>query len=172
MFRTILVLLFLAACGVYFHHNAPAPSSTASPASKTEMKPAVNDSTLLALKELLPAEIFEKDVKPVLEQNKSTGLTVAQLGQFVARLDAMGKELSGQAADAAAKAARKLEEAMPREKSMAEQNAQKAGELAETAGAMLKESLPAIKEISGDILNGMIAVLSQILSTAADLLKK
>lgn len=172
MFRTILVLLFLAACGVYFHNNAPAPSSTASPASKTEMKPAVNDSTLLALKELLPAEIFEKDVKPVLEQNKSTGLTAAQLGQFVSRLDAMGKELSGQAADAAAKAARKLEEAMPREKSPADQHAQKAGELAKNAGEMLKKSLPALKEISGDILNGMIAVLSQILASATELLKK
>ena len=136
------------------------------------MKPDVKDSTLLALKDLLPAEIFEKDVKPVIEQNRSAGLTAAQLGQFVSRLDAMGKELSGQAADAAAKAARKLEEAMPREKSMAEQNAQKAGELAETAGAMLKESLPAIKEISGDILNGMIAVLSQILASATELLKK
>ena len=172
MFRTILVLLFLAACGVYFHNNAPAPSSTASPASKTEMKPAVNDSTFLALKELLPAEIFEKDVKPVLEQNRSTGLTVAQLGQFVARLQSMGKELEGKAADAANKAAQKLEESMPKEKSPADQHAQKAGELAKNAGEMLKESLPAIKEISGDILSGMIAVLSQILSTAADLLKK
>ena len=136
------------------------------------MKPEVKDSTLLALKGLLPADIFEKDVKPVLEQNRSTGLTVAQLGQFVARLDAMGKELGGQAAEAASKAARRLEEAMPKEKGMAEQNAQKAGDLANTAGEMLKESLPAIKEISGDILNGMLAVLSQILSTAADLLKK
>ena len=172
MFRTILVLLFLAACGVYFHHNAPEPSSTASPASKAEMKTDVKDSTLLALKDLLPAEIFEKDVKPVLEQNRSTGLTAAQLDQFVSRLDALGKELGGQAADAANKAARKLEEAMPKEKSMAEPHAQKAGELAKTAGEMLKESLPAIKEISGDILNGMIAVLSQILTTATELLKK
>ena len=172
MFRTILVLLFLAACGVYFHHNAPAPSSTASPASETEIKLDVKDSTLLALKDLLPAELFEKDVKPVLEQNRSTGLTVSQLGQFVSRLDAMGKELGGQAAEAANKAARKLEEAMPKAKGMAEQHAQKTGSLANTAEEMLKESLPAIKEISGDILSGMIAVLSQILSSAAELLKK
>lgn len=172
MFRTILVLLFLAACGVYFHHNAPEPSSTASPASKTEMKPAVTDSTLQALKELLPAEIFEKDVKPALEQNRNEGLTSAQLSQLVTRLQAIGKDLEGKAADAANKAARKLEENMPKEKSMTEQHAQKAGELAKNAGDALKESLPAIKEISGDILSGMISALSQILSTAAELLKK
>ena len=172
MFRTILVLLFLAACGVYFHHNAPEPSSTASPASKTEMKSTVNDSTLLSLKELLPAELFEKEVKPALEQNKNEGLTAAQLGQLVSRLHSMAQELEGKASVAADKAARKLEENMPREKSMGEQHAQKAGELAKDAGNALKESLPAIKEISGDILNSMIAVLSHMLSAAAELLKK
>ena len=172
MFRTILVLLFLAACGVYFHNNAPEPSSTGSPASKTETKPAVNASTLLSLKELLPAELFEKEVKPALEQNKNEGLTAAQLGQLISRLHVMARELEGKAATAADTAARKLEENMPREESMVGQHAQKAGDLAKDAGKALQESLPAIKEISGDILNSMIAVLSHVLSTAAELLKK
>ena len=172
MFRTILVLLFLAACGVYFHHNAPEPSRTPSPTSKAEMQPGMSESTLLALKDLLPAEVFEKDVKPVLEQNRKSELTAPQLGQLVSRLHSMSRELEGKAAEAADKAARKLEEAMPKEKGMAEKNAQKAGELAKNTGDFLKESLPAIKEIFSDILSGMIAVLSQILSSAADLLKK
>lgn len=172
MFRTILVLLFLAACGVYFHHNGPSPSSPTPSAPRTEVKPSVTDATLLKLKDFLPAELFEKEVRPALEQNKNNGLTGAQLSQLVSSLHAMGKELEGKAADAAAKAARTLEEAMPKEKGMMEQHANDAGEIARTAGESLKQSLPAIKEISGDILNSMIAVLSQLLSTAAELLKK
>ena len=45
-------------------------------------------------------------------------------------------------------------------------------QLAKKAGDELKKNLPKIKELSSDIINGMVTVLSQLLSSAAELLKK
>ena len=171
MFRTVLVLLFLAACGVYFHQNdAPAPAS-----HSTSSKPrgsVLDESNLQALKQALPAQLFERDIKPALEQDKREGLNSEQLKQLLERLNAMSKELGGKAAEAASKAARSLEQAMPKEKGMAEKGTEAAGELARKASDELKKNLPALKELSSDLLNGMVAVLSQLLSSAAELLKK
>ena len=168
MFRTVLVLLFLAACGVYFHQNdAPSHSTSSKPRGSV-----LDESNLQALKQALPAQLFERDVKPALEQDKREGLNSEQLKQLLERLNAMSKELGGKAAEEASKAARSLEQAMPKEKGMAEKSTEAAGELARKAGDELKKNLPALKELSNDLLNGMVAVLSQLLSSAAELLKK
>ena len=169
MFRTLLVLLFLAACGVYFHQTTPEPATT-QPAQKEAR--LLDDAQLQALKQALPSQLFEKDVKPAIEQDKRGELNSEQITRLLARLNEMSKELGGKASEAASKAAKRIEQALPREKSTAEKGAEAAGELAKKAGDELKKSLPAIKELSGDVINGMVAVLSQLLSSAAELLKK
>ena len=169
MFRTLLVLLFLAACGVYFHQNSPEPTNN-QPTKKDAR--LLDDASLQALKQALPAPLFEKDVKPAMEQDKRGELDSEQLTRLLSRLNEMSKELGGKASEAASKAARNIEKALPKEKSTAEKGAEAAGELAQKAGEELKKSLPAIKELSSEVLNGMIAVLSQLLSSAAELLKK
>ena len=169
MFRTLLVLLFLAACGVYFHHTTP--EVTTSQPVKQE-KRLLDDAILQALKQALPAHLFEKDVKPAIEQNKSGELNSEQLTRLMKRLNEMSKELSGKAADAASNAAKRIEQTLPKEKSSAEKGTETAGELARKAGDELKKSLPVLKELSSDVINGMVTVLSQLLSSAAELLKK
>lgn len=169
MFRTLLVLLFLAACGVYFHQSTPEPSSS-QPAKKEAR--LLDDASLQALRQALPAQLFEKDVKPAIEQDKRGELNSEQLTRLLNRLNEMGKELGGKASEAANKAAKSIEQALPKEKSNAEKGAEAAGELAQKAGEELKKRLPALKEISSDVINGMVAVLSQLLSSAAELLKK
>ena len=125
-----------------------------------------------AIVEFYYSRPFEKDVKPAIEQDKRGELNSEQLTRLLKRLNEMSKELSGKASEAASKAAKSIEHALPREKSTAEKGAEAAGELAQKAGEELKKSLPAIKELSSEVLNGMIAVLSQLLSSAAELLKK
>ncbi len=172
MFRTLLVLLFLAACGVYFHQNGSVPVQSQSDA-KSDSRKLLDDSSLQALKEILPARLFEKDVQPALEQNRKEGLTAAQIGQLLDRLNAMSRELGGKAAEAVDATSKKLEAALPgQEKSPLEKSADAAGALAQKAGEGLKENMPAVRELAENLLSGMIAVLSQILSSAADLMKK
>ena len=169
MFRTLLVLLFLAACGVYFHQSTPdQPSQT--PTKKE--KSLLDDANLQALKQALPSQLFEKDVKPALDQDKRGELNSEQLKQLLKRLNEMSKELGGKASEAASKAARSIEQSLPREKSAVEKSSEAAGEFAQKAGEELKKSLPMLKEISNDVINGMVAILSQLLSSAAELLKK
>ena len=55
---------------------------------------------------------------------------------------------------------------------MAAKGSGAASEFAQKAGESVKASLPVLKELSGELLSGMVAVLSQILSSAAELLKK
>ena len=169
MFRTLLVLLFLAACGVYFHQNSPEPAPH-QPTKKGSR--LLDDASLQALKQALPAQLFEKDVKPAMEQDKRGELNSEQLTRLLTRLNEMSKELGGKASEAASKAARSIEKALPKEKSSAEKGAEAAGELAKKAGDELKKNLPAIKELSSDVIKGMVTVLSQLLSSAAELLKK
>lgn len=171
MFRTLLVLLFLAACGVYLHLN-PEPASLSKNSPPEMNHTVVDDSSLKKLKELIPAQLFEREVKPALEQNRSEGLSVVQLSQLISRLEAMGRELGGKAAEATEDAAKTLEHALPAASKAKEGNAQQASRFAQKTGEKLKESMPAVKEVSTDILSGMIAVLSQMLAHAADLLKK
>ena len=169
MFRTLLVLLFLAACGVYFHQNTPEPAATQPTKKNTCL---LDDASLQALKQALPAQLFEKDVKPAIDQDKRGELNSEELTRLLKRLNEMSRELGGKASEAASKAARSIEKTLPKEKSTAEKGAEAAGELAKKAGDELKKSLPAIKELSSDVINGMVAVLSQLLSSAAELLKK
>ena len=172
MFRTLLVLLFLAASGVYFHQsnsNQAPPAQTQAP---KDASATLDDSSLQALKQFLPTQLFEKDVQPAIDQNRREGLNRDQIAQLLKRLDEMSRELGGKASEAASKAAKSLEQTMPQEKGMAEKGADAAGELARKAGDSLKESLPVLKELSGELISGMVAVLSQILSSAAELLKK
>ena len=169
MFRTLLVLLFLAACSVYFHQTTPEPAAP-QPAKKDAR--LLDDASLQALKQALPAQLFEKDVKPAIEQDKRGELDYEQITRLLSRLNAMSKELGGKASEAASKAAKHLEQALPKEKSTAEKGTEAAGELAKKASDELKKSLPKLKELSSDVINGMVAVLSQILSSAAELLKK
>jgi len=172
MFRTLLVLLFLAACGLYFHQTSGLPQPQTD-APKKEAPQILDDSSLKALKGILPPQLFAKDIQPALEQNKKEGLTSAQIKELAARLNSMGRELSGKASEAVNEAVKKLDSAMPaREKKPLEQGARVAGELAQKAGESLKESMPAIKKLSQELLSGMIAALSQILSSSAELLKK
>ena len=172
MFRTLLVLLFLAACGVYFHQNSSAPvPSEQSPAPKASGT-HLDDSSLLALKKALPAQLFEQDLQPVIDKNRNEGLSSAQLSLLLSRLHEMSKELSGSASKAASDAARNIEQAMNQEQRLAAKSSNTVEGLAKKATETMKESMPALKEISGEILNGMVTVLSQILSSAAELLKK
>ena len=164
MFRTLLVLIFLAACGVYFHQTTPGPTSS-QPAKKESR--LLDDASLQALKQALPSQLFEKDVKPAIEQDKRGELNSEQLTRLLKRLNEMSKELSGKASEAASKAAKRLEQALPKEKSSAEKGMEAAGELAKKAGDELKKSLPMLKELSSDIINGMVTVLSQLLSSTA-----
>ncbi|WP_458399295.1 hypothetical protein [Mailhella sp.] len=172
MFRTFLVLLFLAACGVYFHQHTSAPVPSGQSSAPKESGMHLDDSSLLALKKVLPAQLFEKDLQPVIDKNRNEGLSSAQLSLLLSRLHEMSKELSGSASKAASDAARNIEQAMNQEQSLAAKSSNTVEGLAKKATETMKESMPALKEISGEILNGMVAVLSQILSSAAELLKK
>jgi len=172
MFRTFLVLLFLAACGVYFHQNSPEPVPSGQSLTPKASGTHLDDSALLALKKVLPAQLFEKDLQPVIDKNRNEGLNSAQLSLLLSRLHAMSKELSGSASKAVSDAAKNIEQAMSPEQITTEKNSRGAGEIAKKAAETMKESMPALKEISGEILKGMVAVLSQILSSAAEILKK
>jgi len=172
MLRTFLVLLFLAACGVYFHQNNAHTTPQAQTQAPTGAGTALDDSSLQALKKVLPAQLFEKEVQPAIEQNKRGGLNSEQLSQLLERLKDMSRELGGKASQAAGDAAKHIEQALPQEKSMDAKGSGAASEFAQKAGESVKASLPVLKELSGELLSGMVAVLSQILSSAAELLKK
>ena len=186
MFRTLLVLIFLAACGVFFHHNsqdsAPAPTKTsaAAPAvpqksaqeKQVQKKQVVDDSPLEALKKALPAALFEKDVQPSIDQNRKEGLSADQIAQLLARLEGMGRALGGKTSEAVDKAVKEVEASLPRKQDMSEKTAEAASVLAKNAGEAVKESLPAIKEMSAEMLKGAVAILSQLLNAAAELLQK
>jgi len=190
MFRTLLVLIFLAACGVFFHHNsqdsAPAPTKTsaAAPAvpqksaqeKQVQKKQVVDDSPLEALKKALPAALFEKDVQPSIDQNRKEGLSADQIAQLLARLEGMGRALGGKTSEAVDKAVKEVEASLPSrqggKQDMGEKTAEVASVLAKNAGEAVKESLPAIKEMSAEMLKGAVAILSQLLNAAAELLQK
>ncbi len=174
MFRTLLVLLFLAACGVYFHHSsqsAPSPRP-ASSASVVQEKHVVDDEPLQALRKVLPSALFEKDVQPSIEQNRREGLTREQLAQLLARLEGMGRTLGGKASESVDKAVKDMEAVLPSKPDTAERVSGAAGSLARSVSEGMKESLPALQEMSADLLKGMVTVLSQMLNAAAELLKK
>ncbi|MBQ8172971.1 MAG: hypothetical protein IJ034_03395 [Mailhella sp.] len=192
MFRTLLVLIFLAACGVFFHHNsqdgapAPAPAKTAAtapakqeksvPEKRVQEKRVVDDSSLQALKKALPAALFEKDVQPSIDQNRKEGLSADQIAQLLARLEGMGRALGGKTSEAVDKAVKEVEASLPSrqggKQDMSEKTAEVASVLAKNAGEAVKESLPAIKEMSAEMLKGAVAILSQLLNAAAELLQK
>ena len=113
MFRTLLVLLFLAACGVYFHQNNAHTTPQAQTQAPTGAGTALDDSSLQALKKVLPAQLFEKEVQPAIEQNKRGGLNSEQLSQLLERLKDMSRELGGKASQAAGDAVKQLEQALP-----------------------------------------------------------
>lgn len=173
MFRTLLVLIFLAACGVYFHQSGSESSQPQTKSPKAEAPKLLDDSDLKALKDILPSQLFKKDVQPAIKQNTKEGLTNEQVQQLVSRLTAMSRELEGKAAEAADNAAKALRSSMSgQEKNALKDGAEAAGDLARKAGNSIKESMPAIKETSQNILSGIIAILSQLLSSAAELIKK
>lgn len=169
MVRAILVLLFLAFCGSYFYGQdqpeAPAPA-------KPEAPRKVDDSGLEALRRALPQRLFEKDVEPALERNRKEGLTSAEVQALVDRLAAIGRALDSKTEAAVDKAVSSLSSALPPQKSMADRTAEAAGSLARSVGEGVKENMPAMKELAADVLRGMAAVLSRVLSTAAELLQK
>lgn len=168
MVRTILVLLFLAFCGSYFYE--PSPSSQAPATAEAPRK--VDDSGLEALRRALPERLFNKDVQPAIDRNRAEGLTEAELQTLMDKLAAIGRALDSKTEAAVDKAMKSLESSLPPRKDMAERGAEAAGELARSVGEGVKESMPLIKELAGDVLRGMAAVLSRVLEAAADLLQK
>ena len=171
MFRTFLVLLFLAASGVYFH-NTSSDSTAPAPATTTKKTQTVDDSALQALKAVLPSSLFEKDVQPVIEQNRKEGLSADQLSQLMAKLEVMSRTLTGKAAEAVNKTIGDMNlTAQPKSADLSK-TASAVSSLAKNVGEGLKENLPAAKEIAGDILHSMVTVLSQLLNAAAELLRK
>lgn len=164
MFRTILVLMFLAACGFYFHQGE-------APQASVETPHKLDSSPLETLRKALPAPLFEKNVQPALERNKSEGLTSADVKELIGKLEALGQSLSGRASEAATEAARQLENAVPAQKSVTERGVEKAESLVHSLGASVQESMPAVKEGAGQLLQGIITIFSRLLTTAADLLQ-
>jgi len=168
MFRTLLVLLFLAACGFFFQHSGEREDVPA----RSEAPRKVDDSSLESLKRILPPGLFEKDVQPVIERNRREGLTSSELEALVSKLDTISRAIGGKAGDAVEKAVKSVENAMPPRKDMADRTAEVAGNLAKNMGEGVKESLPVLKELSSDILRGAIEVFSRLLEAAAGLLQK
>ena len=169
MVRTILVLLFLAFCGSYFYGQsqpeAPAPA-------RPEAPHKVDDSTLEALRRALPQRLFEKDVEPALERNRKEGLTSTEVQALADRLATIGRALDSKTEEAVDKAVSSLRSVLPPQKDMAERTAEAAGQIARSVGEGVKENMPAMKELAADVLRGMAAMLSRLLSSAADLLQK
>lgn len=141
-----------------------------------QKKQVVDDSPLQALKKALPAALFEKDVQPSIDQNRKEGLSADQIAQLLARLEGMGRALGGKTSEAVDKAVKEVEASLPSrqgdKQDMSEKTAEVASTLARNAGEAVKESLPAIKEMSAEMLKGAVAILSQLLNAAAELLQK
>lgn len=169
MVRTILVLVFLAFCGTYFYQQGQ-PEQVAPAPVDTPRK--VDVSGLEALKRTLPSRLFEKDVQPSIDQNRKQGLTSAELDELLVKLERIGRALDSKTGEAVDKALKSLEASLPPRKDTAERTAEAAGNIARSVGQGVKESMPFVKELASDLLRGMATVLSQVLETAADLLKK
>ncbi|MBQ9104654.1 MAG: hypothetical protein IJY48_00745, partial [Mailhella sp.] len=116
--------------------------------------------------------LFEKDVQPSIDQNRKEGLSADQIAQLLARLEGMGRSLGGKTSEAVDKAVKEVEASLPRKQDMSEKTAEVASTLAKNAGEAVKESLPAIKEMSAEMLKGAVVILSQLLNAAAELLQK
>lgn len=168
MFRTLLVLLFLAACGFYFQHNGQQENTSA----PTETPRKVDDSSLEALKRILPSILFEKDVRPAIDRNRAQGLTDSEINALIRKLDTISRALGGKTSEAVERTVKSLEKAMPPRKDMADRTAEVAGTLAKNVGEGVKASLPVITEFANDILRGAIAVFSNFLGSVANLLQK
>lgn len=166
MFRTILVLLFLAGCGVFFL-NGPQADGPSVPAEKPKV---IDDAALRALKSAIPSVLFEKDIQPYIDRNRTEGLTSEQVRDVMSRMDAIARALGGKTADAVEKSSAALSQHLPQQND--------AGRAVEAAGALAKKmaqsvegSMPAVKEVSGNIIQGLITALSRVLGFAAELLQ-
>lgn len=165
MLRTLIVLVFLGVCGLWISQNpADAPSAP-------EKAQKLDDSLLQAMKRVIPSPVFDKEIQPVLERNRAEGLTPSQIEEAMASLHNIGRALGGKAKDAAEKASAALESLLPPREGMADRAASTAGDIARSLGEGVKESLPAAKEISAEILHGLATVVSRLLGSAADLLQ-
>ncbi|MBQ8173539.1 MAG: hypothetical protein IJ034_06355, partial [Mailhella sp.] len=104
------------------------------------------------------------------------GLSADQIAQLLARLEGMGRALGGKTSEAVDKAGKEVEASLPSrqggKQDMSEKTAEVASVLAKNAGEAVKESLPAIKEMSAEMLKGAVVILSQLLNAAAELLQK
>lgn len=169
MVRTILVLLFLAFCGTYFYKEGQPEQKAPAPVEEPRK---VDVSGLETLKRALPKRIFEQDVQPAIDQNRKQGLTSAELDELMVTLSRIGRALDNKTGEAVDKALKSLEASLPPRKDTAERTVEAAGDIARSVGQGMKESMPFVKELANDLVHGMVAVLSQILETAADLLKK
>jgi len=166
MLRTLLVLFLLALCGFYFYQKQqverPLPAVTPH---------IVDDSYLLELKKVLPSVIFEKDIQPAIERNRSQGLTPEQVDALLDKLDTIGRALGGKASEAVQQAARTIAPELPPRKDLAERTADVAGSLARSVAKGVKALMPALRELAADALQGMVAALSRMLDMAADLMQ-
>ena len=167
MFRTILVLLFLAGCGLFLHQQ---PGVEPAPAVQEKPK-VIDDASLRALKSALPSVIFEKDIQPAIDRNASGGLTSAQIRELLERMDDIARALGGKAADAVERSSEALSRDLPSQKEMGGRAVEAASALARKVAQGVEGSMPAVKEVSGDIVQGLITLLSRVLSTAAELLQ-
>lgn len=165
MWRIIAALLILGLCGFYFCQNeqrgeiAPAPPRT------------IHESALKDLKQILPSVIFEKDILPVIEQNRKTGLTPKEIELLLNKLDTIGRALGGNVSLAVEKAAASIAPDRFPKKTAANYAEDMASSLAHAAKEGVKASMPALKSIAYDLLRALTAGISFLLDQAADLLQ-
>ncbi|HJD97804.1 hypothetical protein [Mailhella massiliensis] len=165
MLRTFIVLLILGLCGFYFYQKQQEEMPPELSAPRT-----VDESALRALKQSLPAVIFEKDILPAIEQNRKQGLTPGEIDHLLDKLDTIGRALGGNVSAAVEKAAEAIAPDQFPKKSLGEHAADIAGSLIHALGEGLKSCLPALKTMAGELLQALASGISFLLDQTADLI--
>ena len=160
-----LLFLFILACGLFYVYQKNQLEEPAAPVRPR----VVDDSGLQALKQALPSVIFEKDIQPVIEKNKESGLTPAQIDALVEKLDTIAEALGGKTASAVQDALKTtVPEIFPR-KNLMERTVDAAGSLAEDAADTLKDQAPTLKRTAIELLQGLTTLFSRFLGAVAEL---
>ena len=166
MLKKLLIAVTLALCCLYVYQKQQVELPVDPSASHK-----VNDAPLLKLEGKLPAVIFEKEIQPVIERNRSTGLTQEELNALLDKLETIGRALGEKATEAVNQAGHAVAPDLFPRKTFAERSADMAQSLAHAAGEGAKASLPFIKEAATDILHALATALSFLLDKAADLMQ-
>ena len=159
MLKTIAVLFLLALCGFYFYQK----QQTETPPDPSSVR-VVDESALQALKDNLPAVIFEKDIMPSIERNRNGGLTPDELNALLDKLETIGRALGDSATEVVNQAGHAIATDLFPRKTLTET-------LAEAGAEGARNALPVIKELAGDLLHALATALSFLLDKAADLMQ-